>query len=175
MSIIYYCMINLCYVTAKYYFETFSNFILQLLTIVSKYYKSFLTQYLVMNYHYQTFASISIFSDFCSADRGGEVKSLSLISLARPPNTSTLARAYTLTSISTLFKFDRAPNKASPPLPPDQQFLLVEYITAPIRTPTIRYSPSPTSPLNLQRLFEDLPPPRLQQPLLVHPPPTLPK
>ena len=104
MSITFYCMINLCYVTAKYHFETFSKFILLLLTIVSKYYKSFLTQCLLMDYHYQTFSSISIFSDFCSVDRsidrGGEVKSLSLISLARPPNTSTLARAYTLTSIS---------------------------------------------------------------------------
>jgi len=133
MSITFYCMIKLCCVTTEYYFETFSKFILQLLTIVSKYYKSFLTQYLMIDYLYQTFASISIFSDFCSADRGGEVKSLSLISLARPPNTSTPARAYTLTSISTLFKFDRAPNKASPPLPPDQQFLLAECITAPIR------------------------------------------
>ena len=78
MSITFYCMIKLCYVTAKYYFETFSKFILQLLTIVSKYYKSFLTQYLMIDYLYQTFASISIFSDFCSADRGGEGKKFEL-------------------------------------------------------------------------------------------------
>ena len=122
MSITFYCMINLCCVTTEYYFETFSKFILQLLTIVSKYYKSFLTQYLVMNYHYQTFASISIFSDFCSADRGGEVKSLSLISLARPPNTSTPARVYTLTSISTLLNSIAPQTKPPHHSPPTNSF-----------------------------------------------------
>ena len=78
MSITFYCMLNLCYVTAKYYFETFSKFILQLLTIVSKYYKSFLTQYSLIVDHYLTFASISIFSDFCPVDRGGEGKKFEL-------------------------------------------------------------------------------------------------
>ena len=122
MSITFYCMIKLYCVTAKYYFETFSNFILQLLTIVSKYYKSFLTQYLLMDYQYQTFSSISISSDFCSADRGGEVKSLSLISLARPPNTSTVARAYTLTSISTLLNSIVPQTKPPHHSPPTNSF-----------------------------------------------------
>ena len=122
MSITFYCMIKLYYMTAKYYFETYSKIILQLLTIVSKYYKLFLTQYLMIDYYDHTFLSISIFSDFCSVDRGGEVKSLSLISLARPPNTSTLARAYTLTSISTLLNSIVPQTKPPHHSPPTNSF-----------------------------------------------------